>query len=43
MVLKRENELENTILQQTRDYLLPKLIGGEVEVNAAENEIKEMI
>ena len=37
------NLIENKDLIKTRDYLLPKLISGEIEVNAAENEIKEMI
>jgi hypothetical protein len=31
----RENVKENQILASTRDYLLPKLLSGEVEVKEA--------
>lgn len=34
------NLKENQILAQTRDYLLPKLLSGEVEVKAAEKEME---
>lgn len=37
------NEQENIALKQTRDYLLPKLISGEIRVKEAEKKIKEMI
>lgn len=44
LIEKREDIFEeNQTLTQTRDYLLPKLISGEIEVNAAENEIKELL
>ena len=38
-----ENAKENQTLTQTRDYLLPKLISGEVRVKDAEKTVKEMI
>lgn len=38
-----DNNLENQSLTKTRDYLLPKLISGEIEVKIAEKEIKEIV
>jgi type I restriction enzyme S subunit len=35
------NIIENQTLTQTRDYLLPKLISGEVEVKVAKEKIKK--
>ena len=32
------NELESKKLAEIRDYLLPKLISGEIEVEAAEEQ-----
>ena len=37
------NYRENNILSQTRDYLLPKLLSGEIEVKAAEKQVSEVI
>ena len=37
----RANVKENQTLARTRDYLLPKLLSGEVEVKAAEKQIAE--
>ncbi|NBB75220.1 MAG: restriction endonuclease subunit S [Bacteroidetes bacterium] len=34
------NELESKKLAETRDYLLPKLIAGEIEVEAAEERVE---
>ena len=39
----RANTIENQILKQTRDYLLPKLISGEIRVNEARKAVKELI
>jgi type I restriction enzyme S subunit len=39
--LKIQNELQNRTLAETRDYLLPKLMSGEVRVSDAEALIKE--
>ncbi|MGB8644611.1 MAG: restriction endonuclease subunit S [Anaerolineae bacterium] len=33
------NNLESRLLRQTRDYLLPKLLSGEIKVKAAEEQI----
>jgi type I restriction enzyme S subunit len=38
--LQRSNTAENETLAETRDYLLPKLISGEIEVDAAEKAIE---
>lgn len=40
--LIRSNTSENRTLAETRDYLLPKLISGEVEVDAAEEAVKSI-
>lgn len=37
------NIRENKVLVKTRDYLLPKLISGEIRVNDAAKSIKELI
>jgi type I restriction enzyme S subunit len=37
------NALENQSLKQTRDYLLPKLISGEIRVKEAHKAVKELI
>ncbi len=37
------NIRENQILKKTRDYLLPKLISGEIRVKAAEEKLKEVL
>jgi len=37
------NDLENINLKQTRDYLLPKLISGEIRVKEAEIKVKELL
>ena len=37
------NTSENRTLAETRDYLLPKLISGEIEVDAAEAAAEEAI
>jgi len=37
--LVEKNQSESRLLAQTRDYLLPKLLSGEVEVKAAEKEV----
>lgn len=37
------NDSENITLKQTRDYLLPKLISGEVRVKDAVKKIKELV
>ncbi|NQU82054.1 MAG: restriction endonuclease subunit S, partial [Bacteroidetes bacterium] len=37
------NLIENNTLTETRDYLLPKLISGEVRVKAAEEKMKEVL
>jgi type I restriction enzyme S subunit len=47
-VLPLENKIENNnieieILKQTRDYLLPKLISGEIRVTEAANSVKQLI
>jgi type I restriction enzyme S subunit len=39
--LMHSNVKENETLAETRDYLLPKLISGEIEVEAAEDIAKE--
>lgn len=36
----RTHSAENSILVHTRDYLLPKLLSGEIEIKAAEAEVK---
>jgi len=41
--LRLNNYSENVTLEMTRDYLLPKLISGEVRVKAAEEKIKEVL
>ena len=38
--LIRSNVFENRVLVETRDYLLPKLISGEIEVAAAEEQLE---
>ena len=37
--LMHSNALENETLAETRDYLLPRLISGEIEVEAAEERV----
>lgn len=37
------NSAENIVLKQTRDYLLPKLISGEIRVKDAEKKIKDLV
>ncbi len=37
------NKSETETLKELRDYLLPKLISGEVRVNAAEEKLKEVL
>jgi type I restriction enzyme S subunit len=37
------NKKENQILKQTRDYLLPKLISGEIRVKEAAKKVKEVL
>ncbi|CAM3270333.1 hypothetical protein SARU107417_01305 [Salinibacter ruber] len=41
--LIRSNTSENQTLAETRDYLLPKLISGEIEVEAAEEMADEAV
>lgn len=41
--LIESNEFENIRLKQTRDYLLPKLISGEIRVKDAAQSLKELI
>jgi type I restriction enzyme S subunit len=38
-----KNNIENNSLKQTRDYLLPKLISGEIRVKEAVNSVKQLI
>jgi type I restriction enzyme, S subunit len=40
--LKNENEIENVNLKQTRDYLLPKLLSGEIDLYKANEIIKNV-
>lgn len=37
------HDIEVDILKQTRDYLLPKLITGEISIKNAEKKVKELI
>jgi type I restriction enzyme S subunit len=37
------NSIENRTLAETRDYLLPKLISGEIRVNEVEEQIADLI
>ncbi|MCA6438039.1 MAG: restriction endonuclease subunit S [Bacteroidetes bacterium] len=37
------NNIENQTLKQTRDYLLPKLISGEIRVKDAAKAVKEIV
>lgn len=37
------NIRENMILTQTRDYLLPRLLSGEIEVKEAEEHVEEVL
>lgn len=39
----RSNTSENRILAETRDYLLPKLISGEIEVDAAQDVAEDAV
>jgi type I restriction enzyme S subunit len=39
--LMHSNAKENQTLAETRDYLLPKLISGEIEVDAAEEAVEQ--
>ena len=39
----RKNTIENDILKQTRDYLLPRLLSGDIEVKDAEEQVKEVL
>lgn len=41
--LKCANEAETEVLKQTRDYLLPKLISGEIRVKEAIKKVKEVL
>jgi type I restriction enzyme S subunit len=41
--LIKSNNCENDSLKQTRDYLLPKLISGEIRVKYAAKKIKEVL
>lgn len=41
--MMRNNDFENDILTSLRDALLPKLISGEVEVKAAEEEVSNAV
>ncbi|UTE72810.1 restriction endonuclease subunit S [Rossellomorea marisflavi] len=38
--LKNENEVESANLELTRDYLLPKLLSGEIDLYKAKEEVK---
>lgn len=38
-----KNNIENNSLKQTRDYLLPKLISGEILVKEASKKVKEVL
>jgi type I restriction enzyme S subunit len=40
--LIHSNRKENQQLSETRDYLLPKLISGEIEVATAEQQAEEV-
>jgi type I restriction enzyme S subunit len=40
---KRQNLIESSYLKETRDYLLPKLISGEIRVKEAQKKIKELV
>ncbi|MCS3956723.1 type I restriction enzyme S subunit [Salinibacter ruber] len=42
MRLRISNLIESRKLSETRDYLLPKLISGEIEVDAAERKVGEV-
>ncbi|CRH68664.1 Type I restriction modification DNA specificity domain [Chlamydia trachomatis] len=37
------NEVENNYLKETRDYLLPRLLSGEIELKEAEKQVEEML
>lgn len=39
----QENMIENKELQKTRDYLLPRLLTGEIEVKVAEEQVEEVL
>ncbi|WP_339186039.1 restriction endonuclease subunit S [Brevibacillus sp. FSL K6-6036] len=39
----QENMIENKELQKTRDYLLPRLLSGEIEVKTAEEQVEEVL
>lgn len=39
----RSNEKENKYLAETRDYLLPLLLSGEIEVREAEEQVEEVL
>ncbi|MCU7741433.1 MULTISPECIES: restriction endonuclease subunit S [Priestia] len=39
----RQNTIENHTLKQTRDYLLPRLLSGEIEIRETEKIIKEVL
>ncbi|MEK3915310.1 restriction endonuclease subunit S [Paenibacillus sp. FSL H7-0331] len=39
----QENMIENNELQRIRDFLLPRLLSGEIEVNAAEEHTKVVL
>jgi type I restriction enzyme S subunit len=41
--LIKANNLENETIRQTRDYLLPKLISGEIRVKETANSVKQLI
>jgi type I restriction enzyme S subunit len=41
--LIKANNLENEAIKQTRDYLLPKLISGEIRVKEAELKVKKLL
>jgi type I restriction enzyme S subunit len=39
----QENMIENKGLQEIRDYLLPRLLSGEIEMKAAEEQVQEVL
>ncbi|MDQ0191265.1 restriction endonuclease subunit S [Alicyclobacillus cycloheptanicus] len=41
--LVRSNVRENALLIQTRDYLLPRLLSGEIDLPEAEEKVKEVM
>lgn len=41
--LKRANEKENMYLMQSRDYLLPRLLSGKIDLGEAEKQVEEVL